>query len=174
VRVPHAADWIERTTCALSSEAGELSFCPQLVCPADARLLGYPSALLPNGAGAVAGNRGFAPVRVTQRQPPPGTELFSGTTTHVTMSAVDAAGRELECVWRVQVEPSKGRREMDWDPPRGTYTTRIRFRRNSAAISRRFLPSTTSQSYRGRGTSRSKSRPRLNGVGHGRGKKVGD
>jgi hypothetical protein len=126
VRVSHIAAWIERNTCALSSEKEVLPFCPDLVCPYDARLLGYPWALLPNGTGSVVGIHGFDPVRVTQ-WPPPGTPLWRGTTTKVTMSAVDAAGRELECVWYVLVAPLVELGEMWMYLPQGTYTKRSRF-----------------------------------------------
>jgi hypothetical protein len=130
VRVSHVADWIERNTCALSEAKEALSFCPDLVCPNDARLLGYPWVLLPNGTGSVVGIQGFDPVRVTQ-WPPPGTPLWRGTTTNVTMTAIYAAGRKLECVWVVLVAPLVELGQLDLDLPNGTYTTSGQFQRTA-------------------------------------------
>jgi hypothetical protein len=103
-RVPPVADWIERNVCALSDSLGELPFCPALVCPRDARLLGYPWALLPNGTSSIQGAQGFEPVRAIQ-SPPPGTPLWRDTTTNVTITAFDALGIQLECIWKVDVPP---------------------------------------------------------------------
>jgi hypothetical protein len=104
VRISHATDWIERSLCAISENRAALSFCPPLVCPFDAHILGYPWALLPNGTGSVFGLHGFDPVHVVQ-WPPPGTVLRFNTTTNVTITAVDASERVLDCVWRVHVPP---------------------------------------------------------------------
>lgn len=103
-RIPPVADWIERNVCGLSESPGELPFCPALVCPHDARLIGYPWALLPNGTGSIKGTQGFDPVRVIQN-PPPGTPLWRDTTTNVTFTAFDAAGNQLTCTWIVEVPP---------------------------------------------------------------------
>jgi hypothetical protein len=103
-RIPPVADWIERNVCGLSASPGELPFCPALVCPHDARLLGYPWALLPDGTSSIQGARGFDPVRAVQT-PPPGTPLWRDTTTNVTIIAYDALGNQLECTWKVEVPP---------------------------------------------------------------------
>jgi hypothetical protein len=154
LRVAYVADWLERNTCALSEEKEALPFCPDLVCPIDARLLGYPWALLPNGTGSVAGIRGFDPVGVSQ-WPPPGTPLWSNTTTNVTMTAVDAAGRELECVWYVLVAPLEELGRMHLDLPNGTYTTSGQFQRYAQALSGRIykMSGKTSDQLRGSGSS---------------------
>jgi hypothetical protein len=132
VRVSHVADWIERNTCVLSSDA--LPFCPQLVCPSDQHLVGNPWVLLPNGTGST---RGFDLVRVTQ-WPPPGT--------------LDGAGREFGCVWRVLVEPYKALSDMVLDPPNGTDNTNGRNRRIATNMFARILSSTIAHQYRGRGS----------------------
>lgn len=104
LRISFFADWIQRNVCALSDERESLPYCPELVCPRDARLLGYPWALLPNGTGSTFGIRGFDPVRLTQ-WPPPGTPLWRNTTTNVTITAFDASDRMVECIWHVHVPP---------------------------------------------------------------------
>jgi hypothetical protein len=104
VRVSHAANWIERSLCAISDFREDFSFCPQLVCPPDTRVLGYPWALLPNGTGSVYGIHGFDPVRIVQ-WPPPETVLWKNTTTSVMFTASDASGNTLECTWSVHVPP---------------------------------------------------------------------
>jgi hypothetical protein len=155
VRVSHVADWLESNICALSSEKDKLPFCPDLVCPNDARLLGYPWVLLPNGTSSVAGIHGFDPVRVSQ-WPPPGTPLWRNTTTNVTMTAVDAAGHQLECVWVVLVAPLVELGQINLDLPNGTYTTRGQFQRTAVqAISGRIykMSGMTSDRLRGTGSS---------------------
>jgi hypothetical protein len=154
LRVSYVADWLERNTCALSEEKEALPFCPDLVCPIDARLLGYPWALLPNGTGSVVGIRGFDPVQVTQ-WPPPGTPLWRGTTTNVTMSAVDAAGRELECVWTVLVAPLVELGQMNLELPNGTYNTSGQFQRSANALTGRIykMKCSTSDQLSGSGSS---------------------
>jgi hypothetical protein len=102
--IAYFADFIERNTCSLSSLSHSLAFCPDLVCPTDARVLGHPFAELPNGTSRVRGIRGFAPDRVTQ-WPPPGTVLGSGTTNSVIMTAVSALNQTLQCTWTVVVPP---------------------------------------------------------------------
>jgi hypothetical protein len=153
-RVSHVANWIERNACALSVWKETLPYCPELVCPSDARLLGYPWALLPNATTSVTGIRGFDPVRVTQ-WPPPGTPLWRNTTTNVTMSAVDAAGRQLDCVWTVLVAPLVELGEMRLDLPSGTYTTNGQFQRVAQALSGRIykMKGSTSDKMRGAGAS---------------------
>jgi hypothetical protein len=103
ISIARYADIIEHTACAMSSF--ELPFCPDLVCPADSRVLGYPFAELPNKTSEVKGIRGFAPTRVTQ-WPPPGTVLGQDSTTSVLITATDASkNKTLQCVWRVTVPP---------------------------------------------------------------------
>jgi hypothetical protein len=103
-RLSPVASWVEHNLCALSESREGFSFCPPLVCPHDARLIGYPWALLPNGTASVLGIRGFMPVRATQ-WPPPGTPLWRNTTTNVTITAFDASERTFECIWHVHVPP---------------------------------------------------------------------
>jgi hypothetical protein len=82
----------------------ELPFCPSLVCPVNARVLGYPFVELPDGTTDVKGFRGFVPTRVTQWLPP-GTVLGANSTTIVTLSASDDFNRTLTCNWTVVVPP---------------------------------------------------------------------
>jgi hypothetical protein len=82
----------------------ELPFCPDLVCPADARVLGYPYAELPDGTNETKGLRRFTPTRITQ-WPPPGTVLGKDSTTSVVITATDESNKALQCVWRVIVPP---------------------------------------------------------------------
>jgi hypothetical protein len=103
-RVSHVKDWINRNLCAISEWREMLPFCPRLVCPHDARVLGYPWALLPDGTDSIIGIDGYAPVRATQ-WPPPGTPLWRDTVTNVTITAFDASGQKLECIWNVHVPP---------------------------------------------------------------------
>lgn len=139
MRVSQVADWVERNVCALSDRRDELPFCPELVCPADARLLGYPWAVLQDGTSSVNGIRGFDPVNVTQ-WPPPGSILWRNTTTNVTIVAVDAEGRKAVCTWYVFVAPlvQLGTMTMDLaNLPGSTYTRTGKFRRDNSVLSGR-------------------------------------
>jgi hypothetical protein len=98
----------------------ELPFCPDLVCPADTRVLGYPYAELPDGTTGVKGLRGFTPTRITQ-WPPPGTVLGKDSTTAVVITATDKANRALQCVWRVIVPPLVVIAEVKKEVLIGTY-----------------------------------------------------
>jgi hypothetical protein len=149
-------DWIERNTCALSDSRGDLAFCSTLVCPADVRLLGYPWVLLPDGTDSVFGTHGFSPVAVTQ-WPPPGLPLWRGTTTNVTMTALDSSGREAECRWEVTVAPlvQLGTLRLDLPAlPNGTYTRTSPFLRDkNVLIGQIFkLKGQTSDHLRGSGS----------------------
>jgi hypothetical protein len=157
VRVSNVADWIERNACALSEKREELLFCPELVCPADARLLGYPWAVLQDGTTSVTGLRGFNPVNVTQ-WPPPGTPLWRNTTTNVSITAYDTAGRRAECTWYVFVAPlvKLGTMTMPLASlPGSTYTKTGRFQRDNKVISGRIykMSGRTSDKLRGSGSS---------------------
>jgi hypothetical protein len=104
VRISHIADWLIHNVCALSDDRETLAFCPDLVCPADTLLMGYPWAELPDGSMRVEALHGFSPVVVSQ-YPPAGTPLWRNTTTKVTFWATDSLNRTLECIWRVTVPP---------------------------------------------------------------------
>jgi hypothetical protein len=103
-RVSPVEDWVKRNLCAISANKETLPFCPSLICPHDARVLGYPWALLPDGTNSIIGINGYAPVRATQ-WPPPETALWRDTLTNVTITAFDSSDRKLECVWNVYVPP---------------------------------------------------------------------
>jgi hypothetical protein len=112
--------------CSLTSLPEALPFCDPLVCPVDEVLLGYPWALLPNRTGSVKGLRGFAPVIVTQ-WPPAGTPLWRATTTNVTITALDASGRKLECGWQVRVPALVNLGMTSLNVRNGTYNETVRF-----------------------------------------------
>lgn len=100
------------------------------------RLLGYPWALLPDGTQSVFGIRRFSPV-VVRQWPPAGKPLWRGTTTNVTLTAVDASGREAECRWEVTVAPLVriGTLRLDLPAlPNGTYTRTSPFIRNNDVL----------------------------------------
>jgi hypothetical protein len=157
VKVAQVADWIERNACALSERREELLFCPELVCPADTRLLGYPWAVLQDGTTSVTGLRGFNPVNITQ-WPPPGTPLWRNTTTNVTITAFDTEGRRAECTWYVFVAPlvKLGTMTMPLASlPGSTYTKTGRFLRDRNVISGRIykMSGRTSDKLKGSGSS---------------------
>jgi hypothetical protein len=104
VRVSQIADWLIHNVCALSEDREALAFCPDLVCPADRTILGYPWVELPDGTRLTKALHGFSPVTVSQF-PPAGTPLWRNTTTKVTVMATDSLNRSLECIWNVTVPP---------------------------------------------------------------------
>jgi hypothetical protein len=158
VRVSPFSDWITRNVCALSDMRETLPSCPDLVCPRDARIAGYPWAALPNATGSVLGIRGFHPVIVTQ-WPPPDTPLWRNTTNNVTITAEDAVGRQLSCTWLVHVPPLEVVGTIFVDVPEtlnGTATRSGRFSRSGGAgIGGRVykLSGRTSDQVRGAGSS---------------------
>jgi hypothetical protein len=145
------ADFIERAACALSSF--ELSFCPDLVCPADARVMGFPYAELPNGTDRVKGIRGLKPTRVTQ-WPPPGTVLGKDSVTNVTMTAFDKIKGIRQCTWRVVVPPLEEIGVVALNISVGTYNMSNSVYRQTAFSytgSVFKMRSSTADSYRGDG-----------------------
>jgi hypothetical protein len=101
-RISYYADWISLSTCQISDDKN-LSFCPDLVCPLEEPVLGFPQAKIPNATRRVKVFNGFRPVNVTQ-SPPPGAPF--NDTTEVVVDAVDASGRTASCTWTVTYPPT--------------------------------------------------------------------
>ena len=115
--ISYYANWILEATCALT-ENDEFGLCPDLICPPDDGVLGYPWAEVPDATRGIKTFRGFQPERVGQ-SPPAGT-LFN-TTTKVLVLGVDAPDRVALCFWTLTFPIIEFLGEDYEEIPSGTY-----------------------------------------------------
>jgi hypothetical protein len=88
-RILSFANWIVEAACALTHDDDSV-LCPELACPPDNLVLGYPRAEIPDATARIKTFREFQPARVAQ-SPPAGTPF--NTSTKVLVMRVDAPNR---------------------------------------------------------------------------------
>lgn len=133
-RISLVKSLLEGAVCNLSDEDALPFSCPDFSCPADAEVHGYPFIELPNGIPLTRSRNGFIPVQATQ-YPPPGSILRFGTTTPVTIAAVDANNRTLACAWKVTVPPLVQLGTVELNVTTGTYNRLAPFQRLNTVVS---------------------------------------
>lgn len=117
-RISSYANWIVEAACALTQD-DDLELCPDLVCPPDDRVLGYPRAEVPDASARIKIFRRFQPSRGVVQSPPAGT-LFN-TSTKVLVLGVDAPDRVALCVWTLTFPDIEYLGTAYEEIPSGTY-----------------------------------------------------
>ena len=107
-RVSSFVNWIQRTTCKVTTNVSALPFpCPDLMCPPSKVLYKYPNTTLIDGKPEVIpiGTQFRNTTLTLQQHPGPGTTLVANSTTAVTITATNAANETTNCTWYVGVPP---------------------------------------------------------------------